>query len=59
MEREDEFEAPSGAREEVPEGFEEQPLGTTEEDPEGEGEPRRGAEEMPGIPTEGEPPSAG
>lgn len=35
------------------------PLGTTEEAPDGEGEPRRGAEDMPGIPTGGEPPTAG
>jgi hypothetical protein len=35
------------------------PLGTTEEDPDGEGEPRRGPDNMPGIPTGGEPPTAG
>jgi hypothetical protein len=35
------------------------PLGTSEEAPEGEGDPRRGTESMPGIPTGGEPPSAG
>jgi hypothetical protein len=35
------------------------PLGPTEAAPEGEGEPRRGERAMPGIPTEGEPPSDG
>jgi hypothetical protein len=48
--------APTGLpdqREEAP------PLGTTEEDPDGEGEPRRGPDSMPGIPTGGEPPTAG
>ena len=41
------------------ESYEAVPLGTTEEAPEGEGEPRRGENSMPGIPTEGDPPSAG
>ena len=35
------------------------PLGPEESDPDGEGEPARGADAMPGIPTEGEPPSGG
>jgi hypothetical protein len=34
------------------------PLGAPESDPDGEGEPRRGDEEMPGIPSEGDPPAA-
>lgn len=59
MEHQEEFEAPSGMRDDLPEEFEDVPLGTSEEDPEGEGEKRSGVEEMPGIPTEGEPPSAG
>jgi hypothetical protein len=46
---------PSG----LPEEASDQPLGVPEADPEGEGEPARGHEAMPGIPTEGEPPSAG
>jgi hypothetical protein len=39
--------------------YEAEPLGTTEEAPDGEGRPRRGENSMPGIPTGGEPPSAG
>lgn len=35
------------------------PLGVTEESPEGEGEAPRGEEHQPGIPTGGEPPTAG
>ena len=35
------------------------PLGPPEADPDGEGEPARGEEAMPGIPTDGEPPTAG
>jgi len=46
-------EAPSGLPDEE---VEEAPLGVTEDDEE---EPDRGAEAMPGIPTEGEPPTAG
>lgn len=49
-------EAPTGLPHE---GEEETPLGTSEEEPDGEGEPQRGEEAMPGIPTEGDPPSAG
>ena len=45
--------APSGLPNEDHEAT---PLGTTEEDPGGEGE---GAEDQPGIPTGGEPPTAG
>jgi hypothetical protein len=45
---------PSGMpTEDAPEG---DPLGVHEADPDGEGAPARGAEAMPGIPTEGEPP---
>ena len=36
-----------------------EPLGVRSADPDGEGEPARGKDAMPGIPTEGEPPSAG
>ena len=35
------------------------PLGTTEEAPDGEAEPPRGEDAQPGIPTNGEPPTAG
>jgi hypothetical protein len=49
-------EAPSGLPEDAPEG---QPLGPDEARPEDEGERPRGAEHMPGIPTRGEPPTAG
>ena len=35
------------------------PLGTTEEQPDGEGEAQRGEDAQPGIPTNGEPPTAG
>jgi len=35
------------------------PLGPPEAQPEGEAEPPRGEEAMPGIPTEGEPPTGG
>jgi hypothetical protein len=48
--------APSGMPDDAPEG---QPLGPAETDPDGEGEPARGEDAMPGIPTEGEPPSGG
>ena len=45
--------APSGLPNEDHEAT---PLGTTDEDPDGTGD---GAEDQPGIPTEGEPPTAG
>jgi hypothetical protein len=48
--------APSGLPDDAPESM---PLGTQVESPDGEGEPARGDEAMPGIPTDGEPPSAG
>jgi hypothetical protein len=48
--------APTGLPEDAPEG---DPLGPREVAPEGEAPPRQGEEHMPGIPTEGEPPSAG
>ena len=48
---------PSGLPDEdAPEG---QPLGPPDPEPEGEGEPARGGDAMPGIPSEGEPPTAG
>ncbi len=46
---------PSG----LPGEREDEPLGVPEANPEGEGDTPRGAEAMPGIPTEGEPPSGG
>jgi hypothetical protein len=49
--------APTGMPEEAPD--EETPLGVEEAHPEGEGDPPRGEDAMPGIPTEGEPPSGG
>ena len=43
----------------LPEDAEEaEPLGPTEAEPEGEGDTDRGADAMPGIPTEGDPPAA-
>ena len=48
--------APSGLPPEEPE---EAPLGVPEARPEGEDDPARGADAMPGIPTEGDPPDAG
>jgi hypothetical protein len=50
-------EAPSG----LPDGDapEAEPLGPAEPRPEGEGPPERGDDAMPGIPSEGEPPSGG
>ena len=48
-------EAPSG----LPDGHEGTPLGVPEARPEGEGDTEQGEDAMPGIPTEGEPPSAG
>jgi hypothetical protein len=59
MEEQEQFEAPSGIREGTPPELEETPLGTEDEQSDGEGDPRRGPGAMPGIPTEGEPPSAG
>jgi hypothetical protein len=41
-----------------PDQPEEPPLGVDEARPEGEGEPERGGDAMPGIPTDGEPPAA-
>jgi hypothetical protein len=48
-------EAPSGLPPDQPE---EEPLGVPEAAPEGDDDPARGADAMPGIPTEGEPPAA-
>ena len=53
--RTDPDDAPSGLPPDEPE---EEPLGVPEARPEGEDEPERGADAMPGIPTEGEPPAA-
>jgi hypothetical protein len=47
---------PTGLPEDAPEG---EPLGPPETEPEGEGDAQRGEDAMPGIPTEGEPPTAG
>jgi hypothetical protein len=47
--------APSGL---PPDQDDDTPLGVPEARPEGEGEPPRGPEAMPGIPTEGEPPQS-
>jgi PAS domain S-box-containing protein len=52
-----EDEAPSGLPDDAKEG---QPLGPPETRPDGEGDdPPRGEDAMPGIPTEGEPPTGG
>jgi hypothetical protein len=59
MDEHEEFEAPTGIREGTPPELEETPLGTESEQPEGEGDPPRGPDAMPGIPTDGEPPTAG
>jgi hypothetical protein len=48
-------EAPSGLPPDQPE---EEPRGVPDAAPEGDDEPERGADAMPGIPTEGEPPAA-
>ena len=48
-------EAPSG----LPDGDEAQPLGVPEARPEGEDDSERGEDAMPGIPTQGEPPTSG
>jgi hypothetical protein len=47
---------PSGLPEDAPEG---PPLGPPEAEPDGDGEPQRGEDAMPGIPTDGEPPTGG
>jgi hypothetical protein len=48
-------EAPSGLPPDQPE---DEPMGPSAPVPEGEGEPERGPDAMPGIPTEGDPPAA-
>ena len=53
----DSEEAPSGLPDE--DAPESDPLGPSEVAPEGEAPPRHGEEHMPGIPTGGEPPTAG
>ena len=50
---------PGGAPSGLPGEREDEPLGVPEANPEGEGDTPRGADAMPGIPTEGEPPSGG
>jgi hypothetical protein len=52
-------EAPSGLPPEGDEGGESEPLGVPEADPDREGVPERGEDAMPGIATDGEPPSSG
>ncbi len=54
--RETESGLPEGA---AATGGEGTPLGVEEADPDGEGEPARGEDAMPGIPSGSEPPSAG
>jgi hypothetical protein len=49
-------ESPSGLPPDEPE---DEPMGPPDPAPEGEDEPERGADAMPGIPTEGDPPAAG
>jgi hypothetical protein len=55
----------SDPRDEPPSGLpdgdapEAEPLGQPEARPEGEGTPERGDDAMPGIPSEGEPPTGG
>ena len=51
----DATDVPTGMPPDMPEA---EPLGVPEAAPEGEDEPKRGADAMPGIPTEGEPPAA-
>lgn len=48
-------EAPTGLPADADEAT---PLGTSDEEPEGDGDPQRGADSMPGIPTDGDPPAA-
>ena len=48
--------APTGLPEDALEG---QPLGPPDADPDREDDSARGPEAMPGIPTEGEPPTGG
>ena len=47
---------PTGVREDA---IEEQPLGPPEADPDHDAPPERGEDAIPGIPTEGEPPTSG
>ncbi|HEY3019094.1 MAG TPA: hypothetical protein VGJ32_02835 [Solirubrobacteraceae bacterium] len=54
--RDDTDDDPTGLPADAQEG---RPLGPPEAEPEGEGDAARGDEAMPGIPTEGEPPTAG
>ena len=53
--RPDPGEVPSGLPPDEPE---EEPMGVPDARPEGEDGRERGADAMPGIPTEGEPPAA-
>jgi hypothetical protein len=55
-EQEQDAQAPTG----LPEGAQEKaPLGPTHAEPDGESERKSGAEQMPGIPTDGEPETSG
>jgi hypothetical protein len=56
MEHHDDDDAPSGLREGE---LEENPLGPPEADPDHDAPPERGPGAMPGIPSEGEPPTSG
>jgi hypothetical protein len=52
-------EGPSGLPDRDAAEAEPEPLGPPESRPDGEGRPERGDDAMPGIPSEGEPPSGG
>ena len=56
MEHPDDDDIPTGVRED---SIEEQPLGPTETDPDHDAPNERGPDAMPGIPSEGEPPTSG
>ena len=56
MEHRDDDDIPSGIRDDA---IEEEPLGPTETDPDHDAAAERGEGAMPGIPTEGEPPTSG
>lgn len=56
MKQRDDDDIPTGVREDA---IEEVPLGPTDTDPDHDAAQERGEDAMPGIPTEGEPPTAG
>ena len=56
MEHPDDDDIPTGVREDA---VEEQPLGPPETDPDHDAAGERGPDTMPGIPSEGEPPTSG